>query len=128
MPDTLRSLLPFKLALPIVLLTLFSTVPQNTTLAHRNEGLSIAALPMAATVTTARSPRREKRRRLAPDYCDRFRPGVGFRIEDISESDPRYIPYFIIAGPNEDHTFFVQFQYRIQDDNNAFTLDLSAVH
>ena len=65
---------------------------------------------------------------LARDCCDRFRPGVGFRIEDISESEPRYIPYFIVAGPNEDHTFFVQFQYRIQEDNNVFTLDISAVH
>ncbi len=64
----------------------------------------------------------------ARDYCDRFRPGVGFRIEDISDSDPRYIPYFIIAGPNEDYTFFVQFQYRIQEDNNVFSLDISAVH
>jgi hypothetical protein len=65
---------------------------------------------------------------LARDYGDLFRPGVGFRIEDISESDPRYIPYFIITGPNQDHTFFAQLQYRIQEDNNAFFVDISAVH
>ncbi|MEX1028018.1 MAG: hypothetical protein WD049_08435 [Candidatus Paceibacterota bacterium] len=65
---------------------------------------------------------------LARDEDDLFRPGVGFRIEDISDSEPRYIPYFIISGPNQDHTFFAQLQYRIQEDNNAFFLDISAVH
>ncbi len=59
---------------------------------------------------------------------DRFRPGIGFRIEDISEGDPRYVPYFIVSGPNEEHTFLAQFQYRIQEDNNAFFLDFSAIH
>ncbi len=65
---------------------------------------------------------------LAEHYCDLIRPGVGFRIEDISDSNPRSIPYFILSGPNQDHTFFLQFQYRIQEDNNAFVLDISAVH
>jgi len=65
---------------------------------------------------------------LARDYCDLVRPGVGFRIEDISDSDSRYIPYLILAGPNQDHTFFLQFQYRMQDGNNAAFLDISAVH
>ena len=64
----------------------------------------------------------------AYDYCDRFRPGVGFRVEDISNAEPRYIPYFVISGPNEDHTFVLQFQYRIQENEDAFFLDVSAIH
>ena len=61
-------------------------------------------------------------------HCDRFRPGVGFRVEDISESEPRYIPYFVVSGPNEDYTFLLQLQFRMQEDNNAFFLDISAIH
>lgn len=60
--------------------------------------------------------------------CDKFRPGVGFRVEDISDADARYIPYFVLSGPNEDHTFLLQCQYRIQKNNNAFFLDISAIH
>ena len=60
---------------------------------------------------------------------DWLRPGVGFRVEHVGNSDrePAYIPYVVLSGPNEDYTFLSQIQYRFQEDNSAFFFDLSVI-
>lgn len=61
------------------------------------------------------------------DIDDLFRPGVGFRVEYVSNAarEPAYIPYFVLAGPNKDHTFLLQAQYRAQEDNQGFFIHFS---
>lgn len=61
--------------------------------------------------------------------CDRFnlRPGFGFRAERVTGPGtfPAYIPYFVLAGPNTSYTGLLQIEYRHQENNRAFFLDLS---
>ncbi len=61
------------------------------------------------------------------DIDDLYRPGVGFRVEHVSNDgrDPAYIPYFVLSGPNKDHTFLLQIQYRAQKDNEGFFIHFS---
>ena len=63
------------------------------------------------------------------DYCDTYRPGAGFRVESISHDgrEPAYIPYLVLTAPNESWTMLMQIQYRIQEDNDSFVFDLSAI-
>ncbi len=63
------------------------------------------------------------------DYCDTFRPGAGFRVESISHDgrEPSYIPYLAVTAPNEFWTLLLQIQFRLQEDNDSFVFDLSAI-
>ena len=63
------------------------------------------------------------------DYCDTYRPGAGFRIEDITDDGrkPAYIPYLMLTTPNESWTLLMQIQFRIQENNDSFIFDLSAI-
>lgn len=64
---------------------------------------------------------------LLLDLHDHVRPGVGFRVEHITRDGlgPAYIPYIAVSGPNTDHTFLLQLQYRAQRERDALILDLS---
>ena len=63
------------------------------------------------------------------DIEDLFRHGFGFRVEHTSNDgrDTAYIPYFVLAGPNTDHTFLLQVQYRAQEDNHGFFINFSSL-
>ena len=63
------------------------------------------------------------------DYCDSYRPGAGFRIEDITDDGrkPASIPYLVLTAPNESWTLLMQIQFRIQENNDSFVFDLSAI-
>ena len=37
------------------------------------------------------------------------------------------VPYFALAGPNSAYTMLLQVQYKIQEGNNGFVIDLSAL-
>lgn len=60
---------------------------------------------------------------------DVVRPGIGFRVENISKDgrEPAYIPYFAVSGPNEFYTTSIQIQYRSQKGNDAFFIDMSLI-
>ena len=64
-----------------------------------------------------------------PQWWEKLRPGVGIRAEKITNSGngTAYIPYFIVGGPNLKHTFFMQVQYRAQENNDLFLIDISTV-
>jgi hypothetical protein len=64
---------------------------------------------------------------LADDWL--VRAGVGFRAERITGPGtfPAYIPYFVLSSPNESYTILVQVEYRHQENNRSFFLDLSLV-
>ena len=64
---------------------------------------------------------------FVPTLWDKVRPGVGFRAERVTGPNtfPAYIPYFVMSTPNESYTFLLQLEYRHQEDNRAFFLDLS---
>jgi len=63
------------------------------------------------------------------DDSDKYRRGLGFRVENISHDgkEPAYIPYLVLTGPNKSWTLLMQIQWRIQEDNNSFVFDLSAI-
>ena len=58
---------------------------------------------------------------------DALRAGLGFRVEHVTNAgrDPAYIPYFVLSGPNQQHTFLLQVQYRAQEENDALLIGLS---
>lgn len=60
---------------------------------------------------------------------DRVRPGVGFRVEQVTNAgrDPAYIPYFVVSGPNTDYSFVLQVEGRFQGGSRTLFLDLSMV-
>jgi hypothetical protein len=60
---------------------------------------------------------------------ERFRPGAGFRIEQITRSrrDPAYIPYLVFAGPNTHYTFLLQVEARFQGSARTVFVDLSTI-
>lgn len=60
---------------------------------------------------------------------DRFRPGLGFRVEQISHArrDPACIPYLVLAGPNTDFGFVLQVEARFQGSSHGVFVDLSAI-
>ena len=64
-----------------------------------------------------------------PRWWDKIRPGVGMRVEKVtnSRSEAAYIPYFTISGPNQKYSFFLQIQYRAQDNNDLFVIDFGRV-
>lgn len=55
--------------------------------------------------------------------------GVGFRAERVTGPNtfPAYIPYFVLAGPNTSYTTLLQVEYRHQEKNRGFFLDLSLI-
>lgn len=59
----------------------------------------------------------------------RFRPGAGFRVEQITRSrrDPAYIPYVVFAGPNTHYTFLLQVEARFQGSARTVFVDLSTL-
>ncbi|HSH39795.1 MAG TPA: hypothetical protein VK993_13545 [Chthoniobacterales bacterium] len=64
-----------------------------------------------------------------PSYFDRLRPGIGFRVEQITHAgrDPAYIPYFVLAGPNTNYfSLLLQIEARFQDSTRGLFFDLSA--
>jgi len=60
---------------------------------------------------------------------DRFRPGFGLRVEDVTDDgrDTAYVPYLVLSGPQSKHNWLLQIQYRAQDDNESLVIDLSAM-
>lgn len=58
---------------------------------------------------------------------ERLRTAFGLRIEDVSNDGRRaaYVPFIALAGPNTDHTFFVQLEYKDQAGDDSFVLDVS---
>ena len=56
-----------------------------------------------------------------------LRAAAGFRIEDVSDDDRRaaYVPYFVLAGPNTQHTYLLQLQYKDQQGSDTVVVDLS---
>lgn len=63
------------------------------------------------------------------DVEDVLRAAAGFRVEHVSNNgtEPAYIPYFVLSAPNNKYTFILQIQFRAQQDNEGFFIDLSSV-
>jgi hypothetical protein len=64
-----------------------------------------------------------------PTWFDGVRPGLGFRVEHISNAgqDPAYIPYLVLAGPNTQYTVWLQVEGRFQGDTHGVLIDLSFI-
>lgn len=64
-----------------------------------------------------------------PAWYDAIRPGVGFRVEHVSNAgrEPAYIPYLVVAGPNTLFTFLLQIEGRFQGGDKGLFVDLSAL-
>jgi hypothetical protein len=65
-----------------------------------------------------------------PSYFDRIRPGIGFRVEQITHAqrDPAYIPYLILAGPNTEYfSMLLQVEARFQDNTRGLFIDFSTI-
>lgn len=83
---------------------------------------------------SARTPSRS-RSSLEVEYVtgrtddDWLRAAVGFRVERVTGpgTTPAYIPFVVLSGPNEDYSFLTQLEYRFQQNNDAFFLDVSVV-
>lgn len=60
---------------------------------------------------------------------ERFRPGAGFRIEQITRAarDLAYIPYLVFAGPNTNYTMLLQVEARFQGSFRTVFVDWSAL-
>ena len=59
---------------------------------------------------------------------DAWRPGVGFRIENVSHSGKpiNFIPYIVLASPsNADFTSLLQLEYRTEPHGERLRLDYS---
>ena len=56
-----------------------------------------------------------------------LRAAAGFRIEEVSDDGNRtaYVPYFALSGPNTQHTFLFQLQYKDQQGSDTVVADLS---
>lgn len=63
-----------------------------------------------------------------PSQFDRYRPGVGFRVERISGQPTAGIPYFVMSGPNTTYSYLLQIQYRFQEQRDTLFIDLSAFY
>lgn len=63
------------------------------------------------------------------DMEDVLRAGVGFRVEHVSNNgtEPAYIPYFVLGGPNKTYTFLLQVEFRAQQDNEGVFIDFSLI-
>ena len=66
-----------------------------------------------------------------PMCCDHdaYRTGVGFRAEEVISPGafPAYIPYVAFSSPNESYTLLMQVEYRHQENNRSFFLDVSLI-
>ncbi len=62
-------------------------------------------------------------------FWDAFRPALGFRVEQITNSnrEPAFIPYVALSGPNTTYTFLLNIQYRAQKDNSAIVIEVGTV-
>lgn len=60
---------------------------------------------------------------------ERFRPGAGFRLEQITRAGraPAYIPYLVFAGPNTNYTLLLQVEARFQGSARTVFVDLSTL-
>lgn len=58
-----------------------------------------------------------------------IRGAAGLRIEEVSDDGKRvtYVPYIAVSAPNTRHTFLLQIQYKNQEGNDSFVMDLSAL-
>jgi len=58
---------------------------------------------------------------------ERFRVAIGTRVEDVADDNlrERYVPYFVLAGPNTTYTMLLQGQYVCQQGNDSVLVDLS---
>ena len=56
-----------------------------------------------------------------------LRAAAGLRIEEVSDDGQRaaYVPYIVLAGPNTQHTFLLQLQYKNQQGSDTAVVDLS---
>ena len=56
-----------------------------------------------------------------------LRAAAGLRIEEVSDDGKRtaYVPYFVLAGPNTQHTFLLQLQYKDQQGSDIVVVDRS---
>ncbi len=64
-----------------------------------------------------------------PTWYDVIRPGVGFRVEHVTNAgrEPAYIPYFVLSGPNSKFTFLLQIEGRFQGESKGLFADLSVI-
>ena len=58
-----------------------------------------------------------------------LRAASGLRIEDVTNDGTHaaVVPYFALSGPNSVYTMLLQVQYKVQEGNNGFVVDLSAL-
>ncbi|GEM_PF-1139918 len=56
---------------------------------------------------------------------ERWRPGIGGRVESISGQGPVYVPYLVLSGPNLTYSFLIQAEYRMQEGSDIFRIDFS---
>ncbi len=58
-----------------------------------------------------------------------LKTGLGFRAERVTgpRTFPAYIPYVVLAGPNTSYTTLLQVEYRHQENNRGFFMDLSLI-
>ncbi len=58
-----------------------------------------------------------------------LRAAAGLRIEEVSDDGKRtaYVPYFAVSAPNTLHTLLLQLQYKSQEGNDNFVVDLSVL-
>ena len=56
-----------------------------------------------------------------------LRAAAGLRIENVGDDGTRtaYVPYFVLAGPNTQHTYLLQLQYKDQQGSDTVVVDLS---
>lgn len=61
--------------------------------------------------------------------CEWLRTGSGFRAERVTGPGtfPAYIPYVVVSLPNQSYTVLMQVEYRHQENNRAFFLDMSLI-
>lgn len=57
-----------------------------------------------------------------------WKPGLGFRVERVNPgTEPAYIPYFVLSGPNTDFTNLLQIEYRKQRGSDRLFIDYSII-
>jgi len=72
-----------------------------------------------------------RRESLAAEYLwtgsERLRAAAGLRIENVSDDgrEVGFAPYFVVSGPNTQHTFLLQIEYQTQPAGDLLVIDLS---
>ena len=95
----------------------------------------VANVVMTAAVSVEDPPEAPSRERASfeAEYLlrrwERFRAAAGVRVEDITDDGvrERYVPYFVLAGPNTRYTMLLQGQYVSQQGGDTILVDLSFV-